>query len=154
MRRFVPAIFILLVLLAPLPPLFTRGACTAEFEQASSAIEQLKSELHTLSAANAYLMAHQIPYGTVSPERCQRSPPRDVVVCPGGPILIIAVPVRNRVCLHYRDATIRQQSGYNDREQLVRPALSWNFEKLRLHSYGVPCAFSAVLTAIWRAALH
>jgi hypothetical protein len=120
MRRIAPTILVMLVLLAPVPPLFTAGACTAEFEQASGAFERLRSELLTLSAATAYLSAHHMVYGTVSPERCELSPPRDVEVCPGGPILVIAVPVNNAICRYYRDATIRQQLGFNSTEQLVR----------------------------------
>jgi hypothetical protein len=120
MRKLVPMIFVLLVLLAPLPPLFTNGACTAEFERASGDLERLRSELLTLSAATSYLSAHHLAYATVSSERCERSPPRDVQVCPGGPILIVAVPVENRICRYYRDTTIRQQLGFNHAEQLVR----------------------------------
>jgi hypothetical protein len=120
LRRIAPTILVILVLLLPLPPLFTAGACTREFEQTTGDFERLKDELLTLSTATAYLSAHHIPYGTVSPERCEQSPPRDVVVCPGGPILIVAVPVKNRICRYYRDSTIRQQLGFNRTEQLVR----------------------------------
>jgi hypothetical protein len=120
MRRIAPTVFIILVLLLPIPPLFTAGACTAEFEQASGDFERLRGELLTVGTAVAYLSAHHMAYGTVSPERCELSPPRDVEVCPGGPILIVEVPVRNRVCRYYRDATIRQQLGFNRTEQLVR----------------------------------
>ncbi len=120
MRRVAPTLLVILVLLLPLPPLFTAGACTAEFEQASGTFERSKNELLTLNTAIAYLSAHHMTYGTVSPERCELSPPRDVEVCPGGPILIIAVPVKNRICRYYRDATIRQQLSFNRAEQLVR----------------------------------
>jgi hypothetical protein len=120
MRRIAPTIFVCLLLLLPLPPLFTNGACTAEFEQASGDLEHLRSELLTLGAAIAYLSAHRMVYGTVSPERCELSPPRDVEVCPGGPIVIVEVPVKNRICRYYRDATIRQQLAFNRAEQLVR----------------------------------
>ena len=120
MRRIAPTILVILVLLLPLPPLFTSGACTAEFEQASGNFERVKDELLTLSVATAYLSAHHFEYGTVSPERCELSPPRDVEVCPGGPILIVAVPVKNQICRYYRDATIRQQLSFNHAEQLVR----------------------------------
>jgi hypothetical protein len=119
MRRFLTTSFIVLVMLAPFPPLFTRGACTAEFEQASSGLEQLRNEVLTLSDAVAYLSSHQIPYSSVSPERCERSPPRDVQLCPGGPILVIKVPVRNLVCRYYRDAAIRQQLSFDRRDHLV-----------------------------------
>jgi hypothetical protein len=119
MRRLVATSFIVLVLLAPLPPLFTRGACTAEFEQAASALEQLRSQLLNLKDAVAYLSAHHAIYSAVSHERCERSPPRDVELCPGGPILLIEVPVRNPVCRYYRDAAIRQQLSFDHSEHLV-----------------------------------
>lgn len=133
MRRLVPTIFVLLVLLAPLPALFTNGACTAEFERASSDLERLRSAVLTLSAATSYLSAHHMDYATVSPERCERSPPRDVQVCPGGPIIIVAVPVENRICRYYRDPTIRQQLGFNRAGQLVRLQTDMNpFHYLRV----------------------
>ena len=72
-------------------------------------------------------------YGMVTPERCELSPPRDVEVCPGGPILVVAVPVRNKICRYYRDATIRQQLGFNRAEQLVHLQTDMNpFHFLRL----------------------
>jgi hypothetical protein len=82
-------------------------------------VRMLRSELLTLSRATSYLSAHHMAYATVSPERCELSPPRDVRVCPGGPILIVAVPVVNRICHYYRDPMIRQQLGFNHAEQLV-----------------------------------
>ena len=133
MRRIAPTILVCLVLLLPLPPLFTHGACTAEFDQASGDLEHLRSELLTLSTAMAYLSTHHMVYGTVSPERCELSPPRDVEVCPGGPIVIVEVPVKNAVCRYYRDATIRQQLAFNRAEQLVRLQTDMNpFHFLRV----------------------
>jgi hypothetical protein len=126
MRRLVTTIFVILVLLAPLPPFFTNGACTAEFQQASDTLAGLKGELLTVRSAAAYLNAHQIAFSMVSPQRCEDSPPRDVEVCPGGPILLLEVPVRNRVCRYYRDASIRQQLGFNAAEQLVHVQTDMN----------------------------
>jgi hypothetical protein len=138
LRRIAPTILVILVLLLPLPPLFTAGACTAEFEQATGDFERVKVELLTLSTATAYLSAHHMAYGTVSPERCELSPPRDVEVCPGGPILIVAVPVKNRICRYYRDPTIRQQLAFNRTEQLVRLQTDMNpFHFLKLPLLGI-----------------
>ncbi|MBV9343367.1 MAG: hypothetical protein JOZ03_00070 [Gammaproteobacteria bacterium] len=133
MRRLVPVVFLIVVLLAPLPPFFTNGACTAEFEQASSTFQQMRGEMRTLSAATDYLTAHHMPYATVTQERCEQAPPRDVEYCPGGPILVLSVPVRNVVCRYYRDATIRQQFGFNGHQQLVHLQTDMNpfrFRKL------------------------
>ena len=133
MRRIIPPLFLVLVLSLPLPPLFTRGACTAEFDAESAAFASIKGELLTLRAAGAYLSAHQMPYATVSPERCEEAPPRDVEICPGGPILLLSVPVKNRICRYYRDPTIRHQLGFNHSEQLVHIQTDMNpfhFRKL------------------------
>ncbi len=135
MRRIVPVLFIVLLVLLPLPPLFTDGDCNAEFERTSSALEHLRSEVLTLSAAISYLAQHHMTYSTISPQRCEDAPPPEVEVCPGGPILRLAVPVQNLVCHYYRDPTIRLQLGYNRHEQLVRMQTDMNpfhFKKLPL----------------------
>jgi hypothetical protein len=41
-------------------------------------------------------------------------------------ILIIPVPVKNMTCHYYRDATIRQQLGFNTAEQLVHMQTDMN----------------------------
>jgi hypothetical protein len=53
-------------------------------------------------------------------------PRLQVDVCPGGPLLLVAVPVKNRVCRFYRDSSIRMQLGYNKLQQLVRMQTDMN----------------------------
>jgi hypothetical protein len=76
--------------------------------------------LVTLTRAEGYLTSHAIPYGVLTAERCESAPPRDVEICPGGPVLLAAVPVKDRICRFYRDDRVRIQLGFNAALQLVR----------------------------------
>ena len=103
------ALFVALIaaaVVALLPPFFTHGACSAEFDAVGQLLEHGRSELLTLSAAQRYLDAHALGYRVISAERCESAPPlRDVETCPGGPLLLGAVPVKDRICRYYRDGT-------------------------------------------------
>jgi len=120
LRRVFVIALILGALAVMVPPFFTQGACTAEFDAAGGVLEGLRPHFGTLSEAQSYLTSQSIPFRLVSAQRCESWPPRDVVVCPGGPILLFDQPVRNRVCRYYRDGTIRLQLGFNSSLQLVR----------------------------------
>lgn len=118
---------------AMLPPFFTRGACTAEFDAVSDSVQQARPGLLTLTDAEHYLAEHRIGYQLLSAERCETAAPPDVVSCPGGPLLLGAVPVKNAVCRFYRDANVRVQLGFNSRLQLVRIQTDMNpYKILRL----------------------
>jgi hypothetical protein len=106
--------------LALLPPFFTHGSCSAEFDAASSQLQRQRSELGTLEQAQAYLRSHGIPQQILTAERCESSPPREVESCPGGPTLLASIPVKDRICSIYRDDRVRVQLGFNSRLQLVR----------------------------------
>jgi hypothetical protein len=120
MRRVVTTLLVAGAVIAVLPPFFTSGACTAEFDAASNEFERQRSELGNLTHAQAYLASRAIPYKVLTAERCASWPPRDVEVCPGGPLLLVALPVNNRICRYYRDESIRIQLGFNASLQLVR----------------------------------
>lgn len=48
-------------------------------------------------------------------------------------MLIGAVPVKNRICRHYRDANVRFQLGFNRFAQLVKIQITMNpYHRLRL----------------------
>jgi hypothetical protein len=122
---------------ALLPPFFTHGACTAEFDAVADLLEPARPPLLTLPEAQRYLSAHALPYRLISAERCESAPLRDVETCPGGPLLLGAVPVKDRICRYYRDGTVRFQLGFNSHSQLVHIQTDMNpYRILRLPLIG------------------
>jgi hypothetical protein len=97
-----------------LPPFFTEGACTAEFNQAALQIDKHRQELASSASAQAYFASIQIPVQVVSAERCRASRPRYVDTCGSGDLLNAAIPVKNKICRLYRDSSIRVQLQYNE----------------------------------------
>jgi hypothetical protein len=102
-----------------LPPLFTRGACTAEFDAVANQLEGARGALATLPQAREYLGAHALAYQALTPQQCAAAHPPEVESCPPGTLLLGAVPVQNRVCRYYRDDSVRFQLAFNTREQLI-----------------------------------
>jgi hypothetical protein len=130
-RKLLVGLLIIGVLLAFVPPFLTRGSCTAEFDAVTDAWNGIRAEFATLARAEAYLRARAQPYRLLPAERCDSFPTReDVIVCPGGAVLLIALPVRNPVCRYYRDRSIRLQLGFNTRQQLVHVQTD-------MHAYGI-----------------
>jgi hypothetical protein len=119
-RTSVIVVLVICVWLALMPPFFTHGACTAEFDAADEALKRARPALATLEQAQAYLTSRSLLYQVLSAERCERTPPREVEVCSGGPTLLVSQPVKNRVCRFYRDSGIHLQLGFNGAQQLVR----------------------------------
>ena len=103
-----------------LPPLFTRGACTAEFDAESRRIDGDRGGLSDPARAEAYWRERAIPFYLVSNESCRRSRPRFVVECGAGPLVYARVPVRNDICRVYRDDSILVQLQYDSRNRLAR----------------------------------
>jgi len=120
MSRIVTVLLVVGAIALGLPPFFTDGACTAEFDAASAAVQRMRPEIGTVSLARPYLESHVMSYQVVPPERCESWARREEYVCPGGPVFLIAVPVKNKVCRYYRDDSIRIQFGFNGKQQLVR----------------------------------
>jgi len=119
--------------LAWMPPLFTGGACTAEFDALSNQLQQSRAQILTLSAAESYLAAQGVHYQSLTDQQCEASTLSDIVSCPGGTLIIGSVPVRNRICHYYRDASVRFQLGFNHFSQLVRIQTDMNpYHKLKL----------------------
>jgi len=104
---------------ALLPPLFTHGACTAEFNAVSDLLESARPEILTLSRARQFLATHGMAYQTLSAQQCQAVRPREVELCPSGELLLGAVPVTNQVCRYYRDDSVRFQLAFNLNRQLI-----------------------------------
>jgi hypothetical protein len=120
MRGVVITSLIIAGVLVLLPPFFTRGACTAEFDAASDEIERARSQMASLELAETYLRSRTLPYSVLSAQRCESFPPPGVESCPGGPLLLVEIPIKNRVCRYYRDDSVHVQLGYNQWRQLVR----------------------------------
>ena len=104
---------------ALLPPLFTHGACTAEFDAVADQLEGARGALASLPKARAYLAAHGLAYETLNERQCEAARLPEVDRCPSGVLLLGAVPVRDRVCRYYRDDSVRFQLAFNVREQLI-----------------------------------
>ena len=104
--------------LAVLPPFFTDGACTAEFNQAALQIDENRPALASLASAEAYFTSLHVPFQVISAERCRVSKPRDLGRCGPGDLLRAAIPVKNWVCRLYRDSTVRVQLQYDEHGRL------------------------------------
>lgn len=91
-----------------------------------------------MTQAQSFLASKAMPYQILSAEHCEASAPAEVDVCPGGPLLLVALPVKNRVCRFYRDRSIRVQLGFNSAQQLVRIQTDMNpYRMLKLPALGV-----------------
>jgi len=127
-----------LVWLALMPPLFTGGACTAEFDHEAAQLAANQKSLATPALAQAYWGSRQVPISVVSAEQCRRAKPRFVEVCGPGVLVHAIVPVQNRICRFYRDDGIRVQLQYDDRNRLTRIVTDMNpFTSLPLSWLGV-----------------
>ena len=107
-----------LVWLALIPPFFTHGACTAEFNGVARQIQDNKPALASPASAQAYWSSMHVPVQVISADRCRMSKPRFLDSCGPGDLLYIAVPVQNKVCRFYRDSDVRVQLQYDDRGRL------------------------------------
>jgi len=116
----VPIALTLLAIAALIPPFFTNGACTAEFELRSAEAEALKSYLATVPQARAYLSGHVMPFVEVSAEQCETALPPGIEACSDGPIILTSMPVEDRVCRFYRDDKVRVQLLFGRTLQLRR----------------------------------
>jgi len=121
-----------------LPPFLTRGACTAEFDAVGTMLEGARPDLLTLAQAQRYLTARAIAFQVLSAERCESAPPAEVQSCPPGPLLLGAVPVRNRICRFYRDASVRFQLQFNAHSQLTGIQTDMNpYQILKMPALGL-----------------
>jgi hypothetical protein len=102
-----------LVWLALLPPLFTNGACDAEFDRVGSQVEKDRKALASPTLAQGYWAARQVPGRVISAEQCRVSRLRFIESCGAGELLYVSVPVQNRVCRFYRDSGITVQLHYD-----------------------------------------
>ena len=109
-----------LVWLALLPPLFTGGACTAEYDAASNLIAQ-QDALKSPATAVKWLQSQPVvQVRLLTPEDCAQSKPRFLNQCPNGSMVLAEVPVQNRVCRFYRDSETRIRLQYDRHDHLIR----------------------------------
>ncbi len=115
-----------LVWLALMPPLFTGGTCTAEFDHEAAQLAANQKSLATPALAQAYWGSRQVPISVVSAEQCRRAKPRFIEVCGSGVLVHAVVPVHDRICRFYRDDGIRVQLQYDNRDRLARMVTEMN----------------------------
>jgi hypothetical protein len=131
-------ILMALVWLAVLPPFFTNGACTAEFNEVSSQIADNRKAFASPGLAEGYWRAQHVPVESISAQQCRRSRPRFVDDCGPGDLLYVTVPIRNQVCRIYRDSSVRVQLKYDDSGSLRQLQTDMKpFKYLRLPWSGV-----------------
>src|SRR5437879_5950961 len=112
--------FLLAAWLLLLPPFFTDGACTAEFEQEASRLQTDRKSFLSPALASEYWGARQVVHTILSPEQCGRQKPRYVQACGTGTIVHATVPVQNKVCRFYRDGEIQIQLQFDNKGRLAR----------------------------------
>lgn len=106
--------------IALLPPLFTGGKCTAEFDAAAQRIEADRKAIASPERAAAYWRERQVRHAVMSPEQCRRKKPRTLERCGDGGLVIAFIPVRNTICSLYRDDTVRVYLQYDMFDRLAR----------------------------------
>lgn len=109
-----------LIWLMLLPPVFTAGACTREFDQATSLLDAHRRELYDFAKAQAVLASQGMNFAVVTAQRCRKVKPRFLKSCGSGPLIYIEVPVSNLVCRIYRDNATRIQLQYDSTQRLIR----------------------------------
>jgi hypothetical protein len=123
-----------------MPPLFTGGACTGEFDAESRRIDADRAALSDPARAAAYWNERNVAFHEVSKETCRRSRPRFLANCGDGPLVYARVPVANPVCRVHRDDSILVQLQYDTRNRLARTEL----DMAPFKSLPIPFTHSAV----------
>ena len=103
-----------------LPPLFTAGECTREFERERARVEADRSRLGSVGQARQYWNARGVPYQVLGASQCQHARNAFITACPSGQLVLAGVPVRNVVCRLYRDDAVTVQLDYDSRDRLAR----------------------------------
>jgi hypothetical protein len=113
MWRFYAAV--VLVWLALAPPLFTGGACSAEFDDENARLARDGNQLVSAESAKKYFQSRGVPVSLITLDRCRQVKPRFLSRCGSGPLVYAEVPVNNKICRFYRDDTIKVQLQYGER---------------------------------------
>ena len=105
---------------ALMPPLFTNGACTAEFEAIYASLNDDKSKIKNTKAVTDYINSQKIDATTISAEQCREAKPRFLARCESGDLYYLRIPISNKICRIYRDDSVKVQLQYNEKGQLSR----------------------------------
>ena len=104
-----------LVWIALAPPLFTGGACSAEFNAENERLERDGRQLVNADSAKRYFQSRGVPVSLITLEQCRQVKPRFLSRCGSGPLVRAEVPVKNKVCSFYRDDAIKVTLRYGER---------------------------------------
>lgn len=118
MWRFYVAVAAVWVALSP--PLFTGGACTAEFDALHAELMDSGLLRRTAKDAVEHFRGLGVPVSEITPERCREQKPRFLSRCTNETLVYARVPVRQLVCRTYRDADIKVAMVYDERGRGVR----------------------------------
>jgi len=118
MWRFYAVVAVVWVALAP--PLFTGGACSAEFDAENRRLMRDGANFASAESARGYFQSRGVPVSVITPDRCRQVKPRFLSRCGSGPLVYAQVPVQNKVCSFYRDDAIKVQLQYNELGRLAR----------------------------------
>ena len=117
MLTFLALVGVIWVLL--MPPLFTGGACTREFDAEAKRVEADREQVATLAQARQYWTGRGVEYRVLTLEQCRRGRLPYLEGC-RGPVVYASVPVGNLVCRVYRDDAATVQLHYTEKEKLAR----------------------------------
>ena len=101
-----------------MPPLFTNGACTAEFEAIYTSLNYDKSKIKNTKAVTDYIDSQKVDATTISAEQCREVKPRFLARCESGDLYYLRIPISNKICRIYRDDNVKVQLQYNEKGQL------------------------------------
>jgi hypothetical protein len=121
MKRLLALVALIWLLL--LPPLFTGGDCTREFDEEQARIDRERTGIRGMSQAVAYWNGRGIAPRDMSEDQSRRAKPRDLASCGSGPIVQARVPVNNLVCKVYRDDEIRVRFFYDEHDRLSQTSV-------------------------------
>ena len=120
MNKWSVPILVAVAWLLLMPPLFTGGDCTREFDAEQERVDRERAAIRGVSQAVAYWNARGIAPRVMTVDQCRRAKPRDLQSCGGGPMVQASVPVKNLVCKVYRDDEIRVRFFFDEHDRMER----------------------------------
>jgi hypothetical protein len=106
--------------LALMPPLFTGGDCTREFDAEAARIEADRAKMSTTPQAREYFAQRGAEQRFLSLEQCRRARLRFLGQCGPGSAIYASVPVKNVICRIYRDDAVTVQLHFSEKDRLAR----------------------------------